>query len=312
MNRGEKLKQLRSVKGLTQAQVLKDLDKMNMHIDKNTLSNAENNENISNTTLEILANYYEVSFDYLKRDDIENTTNINIEINKILGLSDLSIDKLKMVYVKKDFPGIDCDLTKNWYEQYKELSKIKRKQDKKNLSEFNTNPINTWIENYKDFEGLFYALLQRYYFLLDLIKAVQYFSRITDIAEIIMKMEKTELTEFCSMLKKRAEIIAIEYDFENKQFFEELYELIDMLENKKDDLKHICSGIAISGDVLYSDMIRDIKLTKSDLIESISNSLPVKYSLIDLAYYDEDMPVEYKELMDKKVKNNECKRNRKK
>lgn len=98
MTRGQKLKELRGKR--SQSFILKDIRKKLGEvngINKNTLSNAENDKTISNTTLEILANYYEVSFDYLKNDIIENSTNENIEINRILGFSDKTIENIKSV-----------------------------------------------------------------------------------------------------------------------------------------------------------------------------------------------------------------------
>lgn len=98
MTRGEKLIKLRGSK--SQKDILEDIPKKlgdEKTINKNTLSNAENDKPISNTTLEILANYYEVSFDYLKNDIIENSTNESIEINKILGFSDKTIENIKSV-----------------------------------------------------------------------------------------------------------------------------------------------------------------------------------------------------------------------
>lgn len=102
MTRGEKLIELRGKK--SQKDILEDIPKKlgkEYQINKNTLSNAERDKTISNTTMEILANYYEVSFDYLKNDIIENSTNENIEINKILGFSDKTIEKIKSVNFDK-------------------------------------------------------------------------------------------------------------------------------------------------------------------------------------------------------------------
>lgn len=98
MTRGEKLRKLRRENGnKTQKEVLADLEKMGKSLDKNTLSKAENDANISNTTLEILASYYHVSLDYLKLESVENSTNENISINKILNLNDDAIENLKNV-----------------------------------------------------------------------------------------------------------------------------------------------------------------------------------------------------------------------
>lgn len=97
MTIGEKLKSQREKKGLTQEQVISKLDKEGNYINKDTLSRAETSKSISTPTLCILAKFYGVSFDYLLNDDEENTTNENINIKKILGLSDSAIDKIKQI-----------------------------------------------------------------------------------------------------------------------------------------------------------------------------------------------------------------------
>ena len=113
MTRGEKLKKLREDMGLTQLQLVEKLG-----VNKNTISKAEQNGNISNTTMELFANFFNVSLDYLKSDDIENATNEAIEINKLLGFSDKTISNLKNAKYKKDlnlfFESLDFDYI-SWY-----------------------------------------------------------------------------------------------------------------------------------------------------------------------------------------------------
>ena len=97
MTRGEKIRALRKERGLTQVELAEKIK-----VDKNTISKAEQNGNISNTTMELFAKEFKVSLDYLKSEDVENTTNENIEINKMLGFSDETISKLKAVKYKND------------------------------------------------------------------------------------------------------------------------------------------------------------------------------------------------------------------
>ena len=125
MNRGEKLRNLRKDKGLTQIQLAKELG-----VDKNTISKAEQNGNISNTTMEIFANFFNVSLDYLKSDDIENATNEAIEINKLFGFSDKTISKLKDITYKE---GLNTFLEElnlyylSW--NLKEISELQKYRD---------------------------------------------------------------------------------------------------------------------------------------------------------------------------------------
>ena len=133
MTRGEKLKKLRKDSDKTQKEVLAELEKIGKSLDKNTLSNAENDANISNTTLEILASYYDVSLDYLKLDSVENSTNENISINKILNLSDDAIENLKSV--EEEYIDILNEFLSDFYlnmflKNLKDLKEIKIKHKK--------------------------------------------------------------------------------------------------------------------------------------------------------------------------------------
>ena len=165
MTRGEKLKKLRNDNGKTQKEVLADLEKMGKSLDKNTLSKEENDANISNTTLEILALYYDVSLDYLKLNSVENSTNENISINKILNLNDDAIENLKNV--DKEYIDILNDF----------------------LSEFN---LNLFLKNLKDLKEakIKHKKLREIYRICELRELIKYYS------ENDMKEELKEIFDY--------------------------------------------------------------------------------------------------------------------
>ena len=90
MKFSEKIKQLRTEKGLTQEQVCKELD-----IAISSLRNYENGRLPDTYQLKKIKNFYDVSYEYLLEDDCNNLTNTNLNIGKKLKLSDKSIEKIE-------------------------------------------------------------------------------------------------------------------------------------------------------------------------------------------------------------------------
>lgn len=90
MTFGEKIKQLRLDRNLTQEQASKE-----MGIAISSLRNYENGRLPDTHQLKIIRNFYNVSYEYLLEDSIINKNSENIEISKILKLTDKSIEKIK-------------------------------------------------------------------------------------------------------------------------------------------------------------------------------------------------------------------------
>lgn len=95
MNIAEKLIQLRNEKGLTQAQLGRELNI--------ALSSIQNYENIKKpripeaTLLLKIAKYFDVDMEYLLDDELNNRKHDNIVIEKELGLTDKAIKNLKEI-----------------------------------------------------------------------------------------------------------------------------------------------------------------------------------------------------------------------
>ncbi len=134
MNIAEKIKKLRAEKGKTQEQVANELK-----IGIQTLRNYENVKNPRNPNPNILlklAEYFDVSTEYLLNEDVENKAKDNIEIGRQLKLSDVAIEKIIQVNnnaknnIVNDFI-INTDDQDFWnkIDEYIELNK------EKNLSE---------------------------------------------------------------------------------------------------------------------------------------------------------------------------------
>lgn len=93
MNIAEKLIELRNEKGLTQAQLGRELNI--------ALSSIQNYENIKKpripeaTLLLKIAKYFDVDMEYLLDDELNNRKHDNIVIERELGLSDKAIKNLK-------------------------------------------------------------------------------------------------------------------------------------------------------------------------------------------------------------------------
>ena len=97
MTTGEKLKELRLEKGITQDELLKELNNM---ITKNTLSSAENDSSKKGPSFEttkLLAKYYDVDVEYLIDEEVNIRKKEYLGIYDKLGFSEKAI--------KKDLPG---------------------------------------------------------------------------------------------------------------------------------------------------------------------------------------------------------------
>lgn len=104
MNINQKLIKLRKEKGLTQEQLSKKLG-----LSISTIRNYENKKRPrmpKNEILVMFAEFYNVSVEYLLNDEIENKSNGSINIEKELGLSEVSIEKISNIKnnnLQKDF-----------------------------------------------------------------------------------------------------------------------------------------------------------------------------------------------------------------
>ena len=284
MTRGDKLKTLRGEK--SQSKILEDIKKKLGEvngINKNTLSNAENDKPISNTTLEILANYYDVSLDYLKNDIIGNSTNENIEINKILGFSDKTILKIKTFNEKKY---------------------IKPSLFQQSISNSNNNyGFNEWIENNNYFDE-FCFFLNRYYMINYGLKLVFYFVFIDNIEKYLITNEYNNTKHIVkSLLEKYNSLDDVLDSCEIKVdgFSEIMTGIINLenhLKNKSSSelIKDDIFTIETIGSMVFDELKLSNKYVKYELSEIFSKSLPITHSEIESVYFDSDIPEEYKEI----------------
>ena len=95
MTFAEKIKELRKQKGLNQEQASKKIG-----IATSSLRNYENGRLPDTYQMKLIKNFYNVSYEYLVDDSIENKLDEDIKIEKELGLSSLSIKKI--LDLKKD------------------------------------------------------------------------------------------------------------------------------------------------------------------------------------------------------------------
>lgn len=136
-SRGKKLKELREELHLSQTELIEEIKKKlgkDKELNINTISNAENDKPIKTDTLEILVNFYGVSYDYLLNPHNDNKTNDNISINKVLGISDKAIEKISNLKEKDSIDvfnyfieNIDLDSFMKYlsdYVMYKKMIKI--------------------------------------------------------------------------------------------------------------------------------------------------------------------------------------------
>ena len=91
MKISEKLVNLREEKDKTQLQVI---DEIKGQITRNTLIKAEKNGKMSFDTIKILAEYYDVSYEYLLYDDCLAKKRKNIDICTTLGISEKTLIKI--------------------------------------------------------------------------------------------------------------------------------------------------------------------------------------------------------------------------
>lgn len=95
MTTGEKLKELRLEKGITQDELLKELNNM---ITKNTLSSAENDSSKKGPSFEttkLLAKYYDVDVEYLIDEEVNIRKKEYLGIYDKLGFSEKAIKKIE-------------------------------------------------------------------------------------------------------------------------------------------------------------------------------------------------------------------------
>lgn len=94
MTFAEKIRKLRRQKGKSQEQVSREIG-----IAISSLRNYENGRMPDTVQLKLIKEYYHVTYEYLLDDAIENLEKDNIDIGKELGLSDITIKKVK--YLKE-------------------------------------------------------------------------------------------------------------------------------------------------------------------------------------------------------------------
>lgn len=94
----EKLKKYRTDNDLTQEEMAKKIG-----IGITTYKNYETGERTPRAdTLKLLKENLNLPYEYLIEDNCTNITNTNIEINKILGLSDKAIERLSLPYLREE------------------------------------------------------------------------------------------------------------------------------------------------------------------------------------------------------------------
>lgn len=115
----EKIKDLREEKGLTQIELAKQTG-----LDKNTIYNLENDKTRGNSqTIEILAEYFKVTKEYLLNDKCMNKDPSNLDLGRELGLSDKSIDNIKYYYKIPEGEEEDNSIPKSFFEDLNDEKK---------------------------------------------------------------------------------------------------------------------------------------------------------------------------------------------
>lgn len=152
----EKLINLRKSKNLTQEQLARKLG-----VSSSSIKNYEkpNNTRIPDISiLKLYANCFNVSYDYLLNDSIQNKTSENIAIEKILSLNDKSIQNLK----EHKHAGINKILESQHFEEinnlidfYSKFSILSQKSKELSYKDddiyFLANGINEIITLYNNF-----------------------------------------------------------------------------------------------------------------------------------------------------------------
>lgn len=114
----EKLLDLRKSHNLTQERLAQKLD-----ISVNSIKNYEhfNKKRIPNIKeIKKYAEFFDVSYDFLLNDNVENKTSTNIQIKELLNLSDKAIDNLK----NYNHSGINVLLEAEMFEKINNLLEI--------------------------------------------------------------------------------------------------------------------------------------------------------------------------------------------
>ena len=264
MTRGKKLKELRGKK--KQKEVLEELERMGLYIDKNTLSNAENDKNISNTTLEILAKYYNVSLDYLKLEDVKNATNDNIKINKELGLTDKAIEKIKGINIIEGFLQEEFEIESN-------ITMLNEFIEEFNgLKDFlvDLNFLKGHLELYKSLENLIYIMDLRTY-LIDC-----YYNDKNKMNEIIEVID-TKVKAIVNLLEDGSRI-SIEVDndtiSELKEITEDIIRVLNsktLTKDKKNELTEFLNELVEISLDLLGPLKEKIIFNRYELSSNINN-----------------------------------------
>lgn len=156
MNLREKLICLRKEKGLNQNQLSKKLDLSVMAIKK--YESPTENRMPANYVLKKYTDFFGVSYDYLLNDNINNRTNENIHIEKILSLSDKAISNLKeyshnsinLLLESDNFTDINNLL--DFYFKFSYLSNMTTELSKSNYELLDlANGVKNIINYYKNF-----------------------------------------------------------------------------------------------------------------------------------------------------------------
>lgn len=125
MNIAEKLRKLREDKGISQNKLIEELEeKQNINVAISSIRNYENTKAPripQGDVLLALARYYDVTLEYLIDDNITAYKKENLDIGKVLGLSDKAIKNIAIIketYFNKTFDdfissSISLDLLSN-------------------------------------------------------------------------------------------------------------------------------------------------------------------------------------------------------
>lgn len=277
MGRREKILRLMEEKGInSQNELKKKMKEKGFSLSKNTISNVMNNDNeISNYTMESLSKFFECSLDYLKNDSIENSTNENIQIGKELGLSDNMInyfrdnkDFLGNMYLEKLLLSINSRLAFNNY-----LYDFYRKSELLSIVNYFSDIYCIKDKIIESYEG-------------DTIIFIKFIDSIKNKFNVFYyKDYKTLILEYNVILEDIKESIKeIEKISKNK------IKNVERLQNEIDYLEHL-------GVKLYETIYRDIKYIKFEIIDLISNSLKME----NIDYVSIDSLKEYSKKEDKEI-----------
>ena len=304
MNRREKIIELMKKNNIkNQTQLIKEIkNKLNEKLDKNTMSNIMNPErNISNQTIQILSDFFEVPLDYFKVDSWEETSIENNKIKEYLGLSESSINAIK---------------------------KANTQMDSFNLFLTNFSNMEDFLENYK-----YYVATKTILGLLD------DFDSFFELEELILEAQKNKNEDVISRIFKyyhsiisRIESISNKTDNINKEelkkqysneedfldFYENIEKFVDILDLENtfnlyedrirdnitpSDKRYIeMKAVRDAFDTLHTHMKRELKFFKYNLSDSLSVSLE-KIQFPKATVTAEEFVEEYKKIQQPKNKN---------